>query len=84
MPRKPAASAHTPALPATYSEAVAELERIIDDLESGQLPLEDLLSHYQRGAALLAHCRERLQTVEEQVKRLDNGVLKPWSPEDEA
>lgn len=80
MPRKPAA----PALPATYGEAVAQLERIIDELESGQLPLEDLLSHYQHGAALLAHCRERLQAVEEQVKRLDDGVLQAWAPEDEA
>ena len=73
MPRKPAA----PTLPATYGEAVTELEQIIESLESGQLPLEALLSQYQRGAALLARCREQLQAVEDQVKRLDGQVLRP-------
>ena len=73
MSRKPAA----PLLPATYGEAVTELEQIIESLESGQLPLEALLSQYQRGAALLARCREQLQAVEDQVKRLDGQVLRP-------
>ena len=58
-PRKTA----SPPLPATYGEAVAQLEQIVSGLESGQLPLEDLLGQYQRGAQLLAFCRERLQAV---------------------
>jgi len=45
------------------------------------LPLEDLLGQYQRGAALLQYCRERLQAVEAQVKVLDDSgavqVLEP-------
>jgi len=35
---------------------------------------------YQRGAQLLGFCRERLQAVEEQVKRLEDGQIKPWDP----
>ena len=70
-PRKTA----SPPLPATYGEAVAQLEQIVSGLESGQLPLEDLLGQYQRGAQLLAFCRERLQAVEEQVKRLDGDEI---------
>lgn len=79
-PRKTA----SPPLPATYGEAVAQLEQIVSGLESGQLPLEDLLGQYQRGAQLLAFCRERLQAVEEQVRRLDGDVLRPLTPGDEA
>lgn len=79
-PRKTA----SPPLPATYGEAVAQLEQIVSGLESGQLPLEDLLGQYQRGAQLLAFCRERLQAVEEQVKRLDGDVLRPLTRGDEA
>ena len=79
-PRKTA----SPPLPATYGEAVAQLEQIVSGLESGQLPLEDLLGQYQRGAQLLAFCRERLQAVEEQVKRLDGDVLRPPTQGDEA
>ena len=79
-PRKTA----SPPLPATYGEAVAQLEQIVSGLESGQLPLEDLLGQYQRGAQLLAFCRERLQAVEEQVKRLAGDVLRPLTQGDEA
>jgi len=65
--------------PANYGEAVDQLEALITSLESGQLPLEELLGQYQRGAALLKYCRERLQAVEEQVKLLgDDGTDKPW------
>jgi exodeoxyribonuclease VII small subunit len=47
-------------------------------LESGQLPLDQLLTHYQRGATLLAYCRERLSAIENQISVLDEGSLKPW------
>jgi exodeoxyribonuclease VII small subunit len=48
-------------------------------MESGQLPLDQLLSGYQRGAELLAYCRAQLDAVEQQIKVLDDGVLKPWT-----
>ena len=77
MTRKPSAS---PAAPASYGEAVQQLEQLIAALESGQLPLEELLGQYQRGAELLRYCRERLQAVEEQVKVLDeDGSIRPWT-----
>ena len=43
--------------------------------------LDQLLGSYQRGAALLAFCREKLQAVEDQIKVLDAGSLKPWTAE---
>lgn len=71
-----------PASPASYGEAVQELEQLIAALESGQLPLEELLGQYQRGAELLRYCRERLQAVEDQVKVLDeDGGTRPWTAE---
>ena len=66
-------------MPASYELALAELEKIVARIDAGQMPLEELLTGYRRGADLLAFCRERLQAVEEQIKVLDNGVLKPWS-----
>jgi exodeoxyribonuclease VII small subunit len=49
-------------------------------MEEGQLPLDQMLDGYKRGAELLSLCRERLAAVEEQVKILEDGQLKPWSP----
>jgi exodeoxyribonuclease VII small subunit len=71
-----------PATPASYGEAVQQLEQLIAALESGQLPLEELLGQYQRGAELLRYCRERLQAVEDQVRVLDeDGSARPWTVE---
>jgi exodeoxyribonuclease VII small subunit len=71
-----------PAVPtpsASYEDALAELERLVQAMEGGQLPLDRLLDSYRRGAELLEFCRARLQAVEEQVKVLDDGQLKPWT-----
>ncbi len=45
------------------------------------MPLDQLLSGYQRGAQLLQTCRDKLQAVEDQIKVLDDGSLKPWKPQ---
>ncbi len=68
-----------PPLPKTYEAALSELELLVGQLESGQMPLDQLLSGYQRGAALLAFCRDKLKAVEDQIQVLDGGQLKPWS-----
>ena len=67
--------------PASYEAALEELEQLVGLIESGQLPLEQLLTGYQRGAQLLQFCREKLQAVENQIKVLDEGTLKPWTQE---
>jgi exodeoxyribonuclease VII small subunit len=67
--------------PASYEAALEELEQLVARLESGDLPLEQLLTGYQRGAELLKYCRDRLEAVEGQIKLLDQGALKTWTPE---
>ncbi len=65
-------------LPASYEEALSELEALVGRMESGALPLDQLLASYQRGAQLLQFCRGRLEAVEQQVKLLEEGQLRPW------
>lgn len=67
-----------PAAPANYEDALTELERLVAAMEGGQMPLDNLLESYRRGAELLAFCRDRLEAVEAQVKVLEGGQLKPW------
>jgi exodeoxyribonuclease VII small subunit len=67
--------------PASFEAALEELEQLVAQLESGDMPLEKLLGGYQRGAELLKYCRDRLEAVEGQVKVLDQGALKTWTPE---
>jgi exodeoxyribonuclease VII small subunit len=56
-----------------------ELEQLVGRLESGDLPLEELMGGYQRGAALLQFCRDKLALVENQIKVVEAGTLKPWA-----
>ena len=77
MPRATTTPTPAPALPASYEEALLELERLVGAMEGGQLPLDRLLESYQRGTGLLDFCRSRLEAVETQVKILEQGQLKP-------
>ena len=70
-----------PSTPATYEAALEELEQLIAQIESGQMPLEQMLAGYERGAQLLAFCRSKLDAVDQQIKVLDEGTLKPWTQE---
>jgi len=79
MPKVNSTASSLSALPDNYEAALQELEQLVGQLESGQMPLDQLLSGYQRGAALLGFCRDRLQAVEDQIKVLDGGQLKPWN-----
>jgi exodeoxyribonuclease VII small subunit len=62
----------------SYEAALEELEQLVAQLDAGQLPLDQLLTRYQRGAELLAFCRTRLEAVEQQIKVLEAGDTKPW------
>lgn len=51
----------------SFEEAMAELEDVVGQLESGEVALEDSIKLYERGAALKAHCEARLKAAEEKV-----------------
>jgi len=70
-----------PDLPASYEAALQELEQLLVQMEAGELPLDQLLGSYRRGADLLTFCRDKLEAVEDQIKVLDQGMLKSWTPE---
>jgi len=67
-----------------FESAMAELEKIVADMEAGKLSLEDSLAAYKRGAELLAFCRSKLEDAQQQVSVLENGVLKDFSANSEA
>lgn len=69
------------ATPASYEAALLELEQLASQLESGQLPLDQLMSGYQRGAELIKFCRAKLEAIEQQISVIDGDQLKPWAQE---
>jgi exodeoxyribonuclease VII small subunit len=79
MPSKkvnPAETDSTATIPAIdpglrYEEALKDLEKLVSQMESGKLSLEETLSAYQRGTALLKHCQGVLAQVEQQIKFIE-------------
>lgn len=51
----------------SFEEAMAELDDVVRQLESGQVDLENSIALYERGAVLKAHCVGKLKAAEEKV-----------------
>ena len=51
----------------SFEEAMSELERVVSQLEKGEVPLEESITLYERGEALKAHCEAKLKAAEEKV-----------------
>lgn len=54
----------------TFEQAMQELETIIDKLDGGDVPLEESITIYERGAALQRHCESKLQQAEMRVQKI--------------
>lgn len=67
--------------PKDFESALAELESLVERMESGQLPLEESLAAYKRGVELTAFCQQKLSAAEQQVKVLEGGKLKDFQAE---
>ena len=58
----------------SFEEALKELETVVGRLETGDVPLEQSIALYERGAALKAHCEARLKAAEEKVAQITFGA----------
>lgn len=59
----------------TYEEAFAELESVVEALESEQRPLNESIALYERGQALAKHCAALLEKAELKVRQLSGGQM---------
>ena len=68
-----------------FEQALAELEKIVARMESGDLSLEESLATHKRGLELARFCQQKLEAAQQQVKVLEGEVLRPLekiAPED--
>ena len=54
----------------SFEEAIKELTSIVGKIEQGQIPLQDSLEQYERGMALIKHCRTVLQNAEKRIEKI--------------
>lgn len=69
-----------------FEQSLAELEKLVEQMEDGEISLEDSLKHFERGIGLTRACQQALQEAEQKVKILmeKNGKasLQDFNPED--
>jgi exodeoxyribonuclease VII small subunit len=60
-------------VPASFEDALRELEQILAEIEGGEVGLEESLVKYERGNFLIQHCRGVLNGAEKQIELLSKG-----------
>ncbi len=65
----------------SFESAMTELNRLVAQLEEGELPLETSITSYQRGVELVRYCTAQLEKVDRQIEVLDKEMLKPFLPD---
>ena len=69
----------------SFEDAMSALEGVVNRLEAGDVPLEDSIKLYERGAELKAHCQKKLAEAEEKVAQItldESGQPKGTTPVD--
>lgn len=68
----------------SYEEAINELEKIVKQLEQGNLSLEQSLDSFQRGIKLGQYCKEKLKSAEETVTKIvkEDGSVEDFEEQD--
>ena len=54
----------------SFEQAIKELTAIVGKIEQGEIPLQDSLSQYERGMALIKHCQNILRTAEKRIEKI--------------
>ncbi len=69
-----------------FEQALAELESLVEKLESGELALEDALSDFKRGVELTRQCQAVLDRAQQSVEKLlnpeDESTAEPFQPDE--
>ncbi|MCX5647127.1 MAG: exodeoxyribonuclease VII small subunit [Phycisphaerae bacterium] len=63
----------------TFEQAIGQLKGIVDRIEQGEIPLQDSLEQYEKGMALIKHCRDILQNAEKRIEKISKE--EPPEPE---
>ncbi|HEX8371944.1 MAG TPA: exodeoxyribonuclease VII small subunit [Chthoniobacterales bacterium] len=72
-----AASSKTPDSGGTFESAMERLEKIVAQMESAQMPLDELLERYEEGTRLIAVCQEKLKTAEQRIEIVTRKAAEP-------
>lgn len=56
-----------------FEDKIKELEKIVNELENGEVPLDDSIQKYSKAMKLIKECNDKLINIENQVSKIVNG-----------
>lgn len=72
--------------PVDFEKSLERLETIVEEMESGELPLEQMMKHFEEGSRLVTLCSAKLTEVEQKIEKLvkkgDGLGTEPFEPAD--
>ncbi|MGE5337365.1 MAG: exodeoxyribonuclease VII small subunit [Gemmatimonadota bacterium] len=77
-----AKASQKPVAELTFEQALDELDALVRRMETGDLPLDDSIAAYKRGAELAKYCQTRLAAAEQEIRKLDGDLLVPLNPDE--
>ena len=72
----------------SFEESLKRLDKIVEDMESGEMELDAMISAFEEGQKLVKSCTEKLNEVERKIEKVvkagpDGGETVPFEPEDQ-
>ncbi len=68
-----------------FEESLSRLEEVVKEMESGELPLEKMMAHFEEGTTLVKFCGDQLNEVEKKIEKLvqkgDEVLAEPFEEE---
>ncbi len=68
----------------TFEQAIGQLKEIVGKIEQGEIPLQDSLEQYEKGMALIKHCRGILQKAEKRIEKISKEEPSESEQDDDA
>ncbi len=64
----------------TFEQSLARLERIVSEMEGGELSLGDMLKKVEEGRKLVQYCTSELESIRQRIEKVTKGGVEPMNP----
>lgn len=58
----------------TFEDALKQLERLVAEMEAGELPLEAMMRHFEQGRRLATYCSAELESIRQRIEKVTSAV----------
>ena len=61
----------------TFEDSLAKLEKLVGEMESGELPLDEMMKRFEEGRVLVASCTSELESIRQRIEKVVSAPNEP-------